>query len=181
MIQFALLSDNAEYSLVSGLLGIVCRFIFTPCEEACYIMFSNGDSTKGLKQLKDWLSGVLAIATCASIFAYLNGRRFLQLAYGESWATQSCVEILQAGMISTLFLGLNGITEAYAFAQSTDMTKIRSFMIFSNVVYWTACFFGIRVAGVRGLIFANCLNMAIRTAGSMHVTKVSPWIILQSV
>jgi hypothetical protein len=30
------------------------------------------------------------------------------------------------------------------------------------------------------LIFANCLNMAIRTAGSMSVTKVSPWLILQS-
>ncbi len=41
MIYFALLSDNAEYSLITGLVGIVCRFIFTPCEEACYIMFSK--------------------------------------------------------------------------------------------------------------------------------------------
>lgn len=47
MIQFALLSDNAEYSLVTGLLGIVCRFIFTPCEEACYIMFAKKDFTGG--------------------------------------------------------------------------------------------------------------------------------------
>jgi len=63
---------------------------------------------------------------------------------------------------------MNGIMEAYACARSTDMTKIRSTMVISNVVYWSACFYGIRAAGVRGLMFANCLNMAIRTAGSMY-------------
>lgn len=180
MIQFALLSDNAEYSLVSGLLGIVCRFIFFPCEEACYIVFSKKDSTKDDRKLNDWLSGVLGIATCACIFAYLNGRRFIQLAYGESWATESCVQILQTGMILTIFLSMNGITEAYACARSSDMTKIRSIMVISNVVYWSACFLGIKTAGVRGLMFANCLNMAIRTSGSMYQTGISPFIIIQS-
>ena len=40
MIYMALLTTSAEYSLVAGLIGLICRFIFQPIEEASFILFS---------------------------------------------------------------------------------------------------------------------------------------------
>ena len=79
MIYMALLETSAEYSLVAGLIGLVCRFIFQPIEETSFIMFAK----EGEKLLKKWLSVVLAIGTCAIIFSYINGLTFLRLAYGS--------------------------------------------------------------------------------------------------
>jgi hypothetical protein len=37
----ALLETSAEYSLVIGLVGLICRFVFQPIEEASFIMFAQ--------------------------------------------------------------------------------------------------------------------------------------------
>lgn len=66
--------------------------------------------------MKKYLSVVLGIATSAIAFGYLNAHLFLRVAYGSQWATQSCVELFEAGMVLTLFCGLNGITEGFAYA-----------------------------------------------------------------
>ena len=78
MIYMALLETSAEYSLVASLVGLVCRFIFQPIEETSFIMFAK----EGESLLKKWLSAILAIGTCAVIFAYMNGSTFLRIAYG---------------------------------------------------------------------------------------------------
>lgn len=51
-------------------------------------------------------------------------------------------------------------------------------MVLSNVLYWSACFFGMSYWGVQGLIYANCINMAVRASGSMYVGKLSPMILI---
>lgn len=40
MIYMALLETSAEYSLVAGLVGLICRFVFQPIEETSFIMFA---------------------------------------------------------------------------------------------------------------------------------------------
>ena len=37
MISLALFESNADYSLVQGLVGMVCRLLLNPIEEAAYI------------------------------------------------------------------------------------------------------------------------------------------------
>lgn len=78
MIYMALLETSAEYSLVGGLVGLICRFIYQPIEEASFIMFAK----QGQPLLKKWMSVVLAIGTCAIIFSFINGQKFLYIAYG---------------------------------------------------------------------------------------------------
>jgi hypothetical protein len=48
-------------------------------------------------------------------------------------------------------------------------------------VYWTACSLGMKWFGVSGLIIANCINMAIRTLGSMFTMGIQPTLILQCI
>ena len=90
MIYMALLETSAEYSLVAGLVGLICRFVFQPIEETSFIMFAQ----QGEKLLRKWLSAILAIGTCAIIFAYMNGRVFLRIAYGDQWANFECLLML---------------------------------------------------------------------------------------
>jgi oligosaccharide translocation protein RFT1 len=41
MIYMALLGTSAEYSLVAGLVGLICRFVFQPIEETSFILFAQ--------------------------------------------------------------------------------------------------------------------------------------------
>lgn len=90
MIYMALLETSAEYSLVAGLVGLICRFIFQPIEETSFILFAQ----QGEKLLRKWLSAILAIGTCAVIFAYMNGKVFLRIAYGAQWGNEECLLML---------------------------------------------------------------------------------------
>jgi len=72
IIWFAILDQSAEYSLVTTLIGLVCRFIFAPIEEACFLKFS-ASKNPALDQLVQWLAGVMGIASCAWVFSILNG------------------------------------------------------------------------------------------------------------
>mgnify|MGYP001110719995 CR=1 FL=1 len=36
-------SEQAEYSLVSNLIGLVCKYIFQPAEESAFMFFSAQD------------------------------------------------------------------------------------------------------------------------------------------
>ena len=118
-----MLAQNAEYSLVSKLIGMVCRFIFCPIEEAAFLKFSQKEDSE--PTLGVLLSIVTAISFNAVVFAHLNGMAFLTLAYRDKWADESCLDMLKAGMLQTVFLGTNGIVEAYAFAKTKRQNKIR--------------------------------------------------------
>ena len=45
-------------------------------------------------------------------------RPFLRIVYTEKWATDSAVSIMRGYCVYTLFMGLNGIIEAYAYARA---------------------------------------------------------------
>jgi len=46
-------------------------------------------------------------------------------------------------------------------------------MIYGSVAYIGACFYGVQQMGVKGIIYANCLNLAIRGVSSLKAGKVS--------
>ena len=172
-----MLAQNAEYSLVSKLIGMVCRFIFQPIEEAAFIKFSKKEDSKDVLQVL--LSVLTAISFNAVIFAYLNGMAFLSLAYQDKWADSSCLDMLKAGMLQTVFLGANGIIEAYAFAKTTSQEKIRYGMLFNAGFYVVACQVFTQWWGVKGLLHANSFSMALRSILNLWVSEISfPWLLL---
>lgn len=81
MIAFNHFEESADYSLVTGLIGIVCRFIFQPIEEVAFLYISRNQNSISI--LKKFLAVVLAIGFNGVIFANLNGTKFLRITYGK--------------------------------------------------------------------------------------------------
>ena len=71
-------------------------------------------------------------------------------------------------MLRTIFLGFNGIAEALAYSRAQSQSRLRSSMLVTSLVYAAALFYFCREYGVRGLFYANALQMALR--GSLSLT-----------
>lgn len=96
----------------------------------------------------------------------------LHLLLGSKWSRTSAVPILRAYAYSLPFMGLNGITEAFfqAVANPRWIQRGAVWMVVCAAAFATTCWVAVRVGGMgaRGLIVANCVNMALRTAFSSH-------------
>ena len=160
---------SAEFSLVQSLIGLVCRFIFQPAEEAAYLVFA-ADPNPDLNSLRKWLSAMLAIGTCAAMFAVVSGSKFLIIFYSNKWATESASQMLVASCTSLIFLALNGISEAYAFAKGDKevLKKVRRLMMVNSVLYIGISYKMAETIGIAGLVYANCINMLIRGASCLY-------------
>lgn len=112
------------------------------------------------------------IGTGGFIFAKTCGKPFILLVYSEKWASSSCHDLLQAYCLYCCFMALNGILEAYAFSKGTDVTlkKLRWLMVLNSVGY-IGLSYGLSVQiGIVGLVYANCLNMLLRTISCLYFT-----------
>ena len=80
---------------------------------------------------------MIAIGTGGFIFAKTCGRQFIQVVHTDKWASESCVELLQAYCLYCIFMALNGISEAYAFSKGTDSTlkTLRWLMLLNTGLY----------------------------------------------
>lgn len=179
---------QAEFGLVANLVSFVCRFIFQPIEEIAYNLFTklkyqvddHGDkkSEVSLESTPDDPLRVLATLTFLMSFIGISGmfcgmflsRPFLKIVYTDKWATDSAVEIMQAYSIYCLFMALNGIFEAFAYAKAEGHTlkKLQGSMVVISIVYILASVFLSREIGIVGLIYGNCLNMGLRAFCSLY-------------
>ena len=64
-------------------------------------------------------------------------RPFLRIVYTEKWATDSAVSIMRAYCIYTMFMALNGVVEAYAYAtaDSRVLKKLQNSLILISIIY----------------------------------------------
>ena len=83
-----------------------------------------------------------AIGTGGFIFAKTCGRQFIMLVYSERWASLTCEELLQAYCLYCVFMGLNGVSEAFAFAKGNEVTlqKLRWLMVLNSIGYISLSF-----------------------------------------
>ena len=82
------------------------------------------------------LAGVAII-----IGGYLLGGTAIRIVYTEKWATESTISIMHWYCVYCLFMGINGITEAYVYALATPPTlKLQQyFSILTSILYISSC------------------------------------------
>ena len=94
------------------------------------------------------------------------------LVYSERWASPTCEELLQAYCLYCVFMGLNGVSEAFAFAKGNEVTlqKLRWLMVLNSIGYISLSFLLSQRLGIVGLVYANCVNMFLRATSCVYYT-----------
>ena len=71
-----------------------------------------------------------------------------------------------------MFMAMNGMSEAFAYglANSNVLKKLQSLLVFNSIVYLSCVVYFSQKYGVIGLIYANCINMAVRAVCSLNIS-----------
>jgi len=165
------MEQQGEYSLISNLCSIICRFIFQPLEELSYNIFGK-ESLKDThisytsKLLRHLFFLGLAIVSFAHNYAY----GALYILYKDQWTNESTVAILQVYGIYIFTMGVNGVTEAFVMAKSDkqQLRKMQYTMTISSTLFIVAMFFFVKV-GPKGIVYANILNMLARIVTNIAI------------
>ena len=120
-----------------------------------------------------WLQIAIGFATLIAAGTHIAGKQVISLLYSQRWASESCVELLRVYALYIICCAFNGISEAYAFAKSDSdrIAKLRNLMMLNSTIYLGACYlFAVEPGffGFKGLVYANCLNMAMRAISSLY-------------
>ena len=81
--------------------------------------------------------------------------------------------MLRAGMLLSVGLGFNGISEAYCLGQSKTQDKLRKAMLVNSGVYLALCWYLCQVYSVKGLLYASICSMFVRGLMSLQCAEVS--------
>ncbi|GAA5980447.1 hypothetical protein JCM11641_003397 [Rhodosporidiobolus odoratus] len=175
--------DMGGYAVALNYGSLIARLLFQPLEESSRLYFSTlSTPTPSLPTLilaSTYLRLLLLLQTHLTLLFIFLAPSYttplLHLLLGPTWST-TAGPILRAYAFSLPFMGLNGLTEA--FFQSTASEKwIRrgsGWMCVCAVAFAgtvaTLCGDGGegggRGMGAKGLIVANCVNLALRTGFS---------------
>lgn len=134
----------------------------------------NGEGTSpgqdGIRQANRILRDILKIYTLMSLFAFALGPTMapllLKLVAGSRWSDTSASDVLGTYCYYIPLLAINGVTEAFVAATATS-AELGAQSVWMGVFF--AAFAGsaylfLRVLemGAKGLVLANCVNMAAR-------------------
>ncbi|KAF2436303.1 Rft-1-domain-containing protein [Tothia fuscella] len=173
------LQDQGAYALASNYGGLIARMLFQPIEESSRNMFakvcSPDPTTKeasktGIREAKSLLQNILRLYSLISLVACVLGPTLapllLRLVAGSKWADGEASVVLSRYCYYIPLLAINGVTEAFVAAVATN-AELRTqsllmgafFAGFAGAAY---IFLGILKMGAVGLVYANCVNMALR-------------------
>ncbi|WEW55614.1 Oligosaccharide translocation protein rft1 [Emydomyces testavorans] len=181
------LEDQGLYALASNYGGLIARIIFQPIEESSRTFFGrwlpkeNEPMTKsdGLTIAKSYLQSIIYAYSLLSIMFWAVGPLFLPVAskllLNSRWASLNVQGLLLTYCYYIPFLAFNGITEAFvsSAASNSELRAQASWMGVCSLAFTFAAYFLLKVAdlGVRGLVWVNIVNMALRTAWSFWFIK----------
>jgi len=181
----ATLKDTGMYALSANYGGLIARMLFRPIEDSSRNLFAKlcSDSiaqedkkADGAAQLTSYkqaatvLHDLLRIYSIVSLIAFAIGPTaaplLLRLVAGDRWAETGAGEVLGTYCYYIPLLAINGVSEA--FVSATASTKeLRGQSVWMGVFFVgfagsAYVFLKVLEMGAKGLVLANCVNMAMR-------------------
>uniref|UniRef100_A0A8C4XF20 Protein RFT1 homolog n=1 Tax=Erpetoichthys calabaricus TaxID=27687 RepID=A0A8C4XF20_ERPCA len=175
--------DQGVYDIVNNLGSLVARFVFLPIEESFYIFFAKvlerGKSIGHQKReevamassvLESLLKLVLLIGLTIMVFGYAYSHLLLDIYGGSLLSSGSGPGLLRVYCLYVLLLAVNGVTECFTFAvmSKEEVDRYNFVMLALSICFLCFSYFLTWWHGSVGFILANCLNMALRIAHSIH-------------
>ncbi|NXI68645.1 RFT1 protein, partial [Anseranas semipalmata] len=175
--------DQGVYDIVNNLGSLVARFIFLPIEESFYVFFAKvlerGKNVKDQKQddvamaanvLELLLKLVLLIGLTITVFGYAFSQLALDIYGGSMLSSGTGPNLLRCYSLYVLFLAINGVTECFTFALmcKEEVDRYNFVMLALSFMFLCISYFLTHWHGSVGFILANCFNMGIRIAHSIH-------------
>ncbi|KAI7684039.1 oligosaccharide translocation protein RFT1, partial [Hortaea werneckii] len=186
---FATLEDQGMYAVSANYGGLIARMLFRPIEDSCRNLFANLCATsndqdqagknkkeKGekaannIQRASDILHNVLRVYGITSLLAFAIGPTaaplLLQLVAGSRWTDSGAGEVLATYCYCIPLLAINGVSEAFvsATASTRELQKQSIWMGAFSAGFALSAYIFLRVLemGAKGLVLANCVNMALR-------------------
>ncbi|KAK5704648.1 Oligosaccharide translocation protein rft1 [Elasticomyces elasticus] len=186
---FATLEDQGMYALSANYGGLIARMLFRPIEDSSRNLFarlcatveqgkktddrppsSQDTSQKGPSQAATILHNLLRVYSIASLIAFAVGPTaaplLLQLVAGSRWTDSGAGEVLATYCYCIPLLAINGVSEAFvsATASTAELQRQSIWMGAFSAGFALSAYVFLRVLemGARGLVLANCVNMALR-------------------
>ncbi|KAI6808237.1 Rft-1-domain-containing protein [Hortaea werneckii] len=186
---FATLEDQGMYAVSANYGGLIARMLFRPIEDSCRNLFANlcatpndqdqanknkkekGEKTaNNIRRAADILHNVLRVYGIASLLAFAIGPTaaplLLQLVAGSRWTDSGAGEVLATYCYCIPLLAINGVSEAFvsATASTKELQKQSIWMGAFSAGFALSAYIFLRVLemGAKGLVLANCVNMALR-------------------
>ncbi|OCK85165.1 Rft-1-domain-containing protein [Lepidopterella palustris CBS 459.81] len=191
--SLASLHDQGAYALASNYGGLIARMLFQPIEESSRNLFaklcaedapdndtSDGSSVpEGVRQAGDILRDILKLYNIISLVACALGPTMapllLTLVAGSKWADTGAGEVLATYCYYIPLLALNGVTEAFVAAVATN-AQLHTQSVYMGVFFVgfagaAYAFLQVLEMGAKGLVYANCVNMALRIVWNILFIK----------
>lgn len=155
---------SSVYSLISNLGSMVVRYLFAPLNEIIFNYFSRGDEKESVQALINFIQCVAHFSIISVSFGFNFSEILLTFLYGEKWVTDETIWALRTYMILVVFLGFNGIMEAFLFAKGKDTINKYNFLsIITTCIYLASTIaFLLGGFGASALFLGNIVNMFLR-------------------
>lgn len=185
------------YALSANYGGLIARMIFQPIETASRNLFANlcsaesqksdpmnrkGKSqkyqpNKNIVTASTTLQNILRVYTIFSLLVFTLGPQaaplLLRLVAGKTWSGAG--EVLGTYCYYIPLLAINGVSEAFvaATASTKDLRDQSFWMAGFSVAFAGSAYVFLTVLelGAKGLVFANCVNMAARIVFNFTFVK----------
>lgn len=172
------------YALAANYGGLIARMVFRPIEDTSRNLFAqlcSGSQPKAqdIRKAATILRDTLRIYSTFSLAAFALGPTaaplLLRVVAGSRWTESGAGEVLGAYTYCIPLLAMNGVSEAFvaATASTEDLHKQSIWMggfsiLFAGSAY---LFLSVLALGAKGLVWANCVNMALRIVFNLSFAK----------
>ncbi|QIW94905.1 hypothetical protein AMS68_000423 [Peltaster fructicola] len=178
----ATLEDQGMYALSANYGGLVARMLFRPIEDSSRNLFAKlcastddkgakpEDGKKSYQQAAVILKDILHIYSIGSLVAFALGPTaaplLLRLVAGARWADTGAGEVLGTYCYYIPLLAINGVSEAFVAATASTLELRHQSLwmgaFFAGFAGSAWYFLAVLGMGAKGLVLANCVNMALR-------------------
>lgn len=186
------------YALSANYGGLIARMIFQPVEISSRNLFANlcaspsqtpangqernintARTKENIATAASILHSILRFYAIVSLLCFTLGPTaaplLLHLIAGERWSDSGAGEVLGTYCYYIPFLAINGVSEAFvaATASTKNLRDQSLWMAGFSALFAGSAWVFLRVwgLGAKGLVLANCVNMALRIAFNLSFIK----------
>jgi hypothetical protein len=140
------------------------RYLFSPLNEIVFNHFSRGEKQESVAALLSFIKAIIVFSVLVFSFGFNYSETFLVFLYGSKWVSDESIWAMRTYMLLVVFLGLNGVIEAFFFAVSQEkVNKYNFWSFFTTALYLASTVLLLKLGyGVAGLFMGNIINMSSR-------------------